>query len=72
MAVQDLLPKLEVFNFLEGDDYKIIEKYMFNHDYDEGSYVSKRVVTVATCSLSPRVKWKLSSSLMTRDTLSLR
>jgi|TARA_B110000263_G_scaffold246200_1_gene256903 CRP/FNR family cyclic AMP-dependent transcriptional regulator len=41
MAVQDLLPKLEVFNFLEGDDYKIIEKYMFNHDYDEGSYVFK-------------------------------
>lgn len=41
MAIQDLLPKLEVFYFLEGDDYKIIEKYMFNHDYDEGSYVFK-------------------------------
>jgi|TARA_B110000196_G_C21137036_1_gene661671 hypothetical protein len=41
MAVQDLLPKLEVFNFLEGDDYKLIEKYMFNHEYDEGSYVFK-------------------------------
>ncbi len=41
MAVQDLLPKLEVFNFLEGDDYKLIEKHMFNHEYDEGSYVFK-------------------------------
>jgi CRP-like cAMP-binding protein len=26
---------------LEGDDYKIIEKYMFNHEYDEGNYVFK-------------------------------
>ena len=41
MAVQDLLPKLEVFNPLEGDDYKIIQKYMFNHEYDEGNYVFK-------------------------------
>lgn len=41
MAVQDLLPKLEVYNSLEGDDYKIIQKYMFNHEYDEGNYVFK-------------------------------
>lgn len=41
MAVQDLLPKLEVFNSLGGDDYKIIQKYMFNHEYDEGNYVFK-------------------------------
>ena len=41
MSIQDLLPKLEVFNFLEEDDYRTIEKYMFNHDYDEGSFVFK-------------------------------
>ena len=41
MSVQDLLPKLEVFNFLEEDDYPTIEKYMFSHEYDEGSYVFK-------------------------------
>ncbi len=40
-SIQDLLPKLEVFNFLQGDDYSVIEKYMFKHEYDEGSYVFK-------------------------------
>ena len=40
-TVRNLLPKLEVFNFLTEDDYPTIEKYMFNHEYDEGSYVFK-------------------------------
>ena len=41
VPIQALLPALEVFNFLEDADYRIIEKYMFNYDYDEGSYVFK-------------------------------
>ena len=40
-SVTDLLPKLGVFNFLEEKDYKIIAKYMFPHDYEEGSFVFK-------------------------------
>jgi len=40
-SINALLPKLEVFNFLEEQDYKIIEKYMFAHDYEEGSFVFK-------------------------------
>ncbi|MDA0787950.1 MAG: cyclic nucleotide-binding domain-containing protein [Proteobacteria bacterium] len=40
-AIQDMLPKLEVFNFLEESDYRAIEKYMFTYDYEEGSYVFK-------------------------------
>ncbi len=40
-TISALLPKLEVFNFLEEEDYKIIEKYMFSHDYEAGSYVFK-------------------------------
>ncbi|MBT4494712.1 MAG: cyclic nucleotide-binding domain-containing protein [Gammaproteobacteria bacterium] len=36
-----LLPRLEVFNFLEEADYPIIEKYMFSHDYEKGAYVFK-------------------------------
>ena len=39
--INDLLPKLEVFNFLEEKDYKIIARYMFPHDYEEGSFVFK-------------------------------
>ena len=36
-----MLPKLEVFNFLEEGDYIILAKYMFPHDYEEGSFVFK-------------------------------
>lgn len=39
--IEKLLPKLEVFNFLDEEDYKIIEKYMFTHEYDQGAYVFK-------------------------------
>ncbi len=39
--IDKLLPKLEVFNFLEGDDYKVIEKYMFTHEYEKGAYIFK-------------------------------
>ncbi len=39
--IQKLLPKLEVFNFLDESDYSTIEKYMFTHEYDSGAYVFK-------------------------------
>ncbi|MCH7743237.1 MAG: cyclic nucleotide-binding domain-containing protein [Proteobacteria bacterium] len=40
-SINSLLPKLDVFNFLEEQDYKVIEKYMFPHEYEEGSFVFK-------------------------------
>lgn len=40
-SIERLLPRLEVFNFLEKEDYPIIEKYMFSYDYEKGSYVFK-------------------------------
>ena len=40
-AIEKILPRLEVFNFLEEDDYPIIVKYMFSYDYDSGAYVFK-------------------------------
>lgn len=40
-SITSLLPKLEVFNFLEEADYETIEKYMFKYDYEEGAYVFK-------------------------------
>ena len=40
-SIQKLLPRLEVFNFLQQDDYPILEQYMFNHDYEKGAYVFK-------------------------------
>ena len=39
-AIEKILPRLEVFNFLE-EDYPIIVKYMFSYDYDAGAYVFK-------------------------------
>ncbi|MCB1693874.1 MAG: cyclic nucleotide-binding domain-containing protein [Pseudomonadales bacterium] len=39
--IHKLIPKLEVFNFLDEDDYKTLEKYMFRYDYDENAYVFK-------------------------------
>lgn len=40
-SIKTLLPKLEVFNFLEEQDYQVMEEYMFPHDYEEGSFVFK-------------------------------
>jgi len=40
-AIEKILPRLEVFNFLEEEDYPIIVKYMFSYDYDAGAYVFK-------------------------------
>lgn len=40
-SINALLPKLDVFNFLDEQDYSVIEKYMFPHEYEEGSYVFK-------------------------------
>ena len=40
-SIRAMFPKLEVFKFLEEADYKIIEKYMFPHDYAEDTYVFK-------------------------------
>lgn len=40
-SITSLLPKLEVFNFLEEADYDTIERYMFKYDYEEGAYVFK-------------------------------
>jgi CRP/FNR family transcriptional regulator, cyclic AMP receptor protein len=40
-TIEKLLPRLEVFNFLEESDYPIIEKYMFNYEYEKGAYVFK-------------------------------
>ncbi len=39
--IERMLPRLEVFNFLEKEDYSIIEKYMFSYEYEKGSYVFK-------------------------------
>ena len=40
-TIARLLPRLEVFNFLEEADYSTIEKYMFSYDYEQGAYVFK-------------------------------
>lgn len=40
-SIQDLLPKLEVFEFLKEGDHDTLEKYMFRYEYDEGKYVFK-------------------------------
>ncbi len=40
-SVNAPLSKLEVFNFLEENDHKIVAKYLFPHDYEEGSFVFK-------------------------------
>lgn len=40
-SIGSLISQLEVFNFLEEADYKTIEKYMFEYDYDDGAYVFK-------------------------------
>jgi CRP/FNR family transcriptional regulator, cyclic AMP receptor protein len=39
--IHSLISKLDVFNFLEAEDHKSIEKYMFRYDYEAGAYVFK-------------------------------
>ena len=39
--IRNLIPKLEVFNFLEDADYDVLERYMFRYDYEDGAYVFK-------------------------------
>ncbi|XOV87407.1 MAG: cyclic nucleotide-binding domain-containing protein [Pseudomonadota bacterium] len=39
--ISSLLPRLEVFSFLEPADYPQLETYMFRYDYDDGAYVFK-------------------------------
>lgn len=39
--IQKMLPKLEVFKFLDEADCKTIEKYMFSYEYKDGNYVFK-------------------------------
>lgn len=40
-SIQKLIPRLEVFNFLEKEDYPVLEQFMFNHEYEKGAYVFK-------------------------------
>ncbi|MEX0943681.1 MAG: cyclic nucleotide-binding domain-containing protein [Pseudomonadales bacterium] len=40
-SIGNLVSQLEVFNFLEEEDHKTIEKYMFKYDYEDGAYVFK-------------------------------
>lgn len=41
LPISSLIPKLEVFNFLEEGDHTVLEKYMFRYDYEDGAYVFK-------------------------------
>lgn len=40
-SIEKLLPRLEVFNFVEKEDYSTLESYMFTYDYEKGAYVFK-------------------------------
>ena len=40
-TIERLLPRLEVFNFIEEADYPIIQKYMFTNEYEKGAYLFK-------------------------------
>jgi len=40
-AMQIHLPKLEAFKFLVPQDYRVIEEYMFIHEYEAGNYIFK-------------------------------
>jgi len=40
-VIEKLIPRLEVFNFLDEVDYPIVEKYMFSYEYEKGAYVFK-------------------------------
>lgn len=41
LPLSSLIPKLDVFSFLEEEDYGTLEKFMFRYDYDESNYVFK-------------------------------
>lgn len=41
LPLSSLIPKLEVFNFLEESDYNVLENYMFRYEYEAGAYVFK-------------------------------
>ncbi len=41
LPISSLIPKLEVFTFLEESDHATLEKFMFRYDYDESTYVFK-------------------------------
>ena len=40
-SIKNHLSNLEAFKFLEPQDYRVIEEYMFVHEYEVGSYVCK-------------------------------
>lgn len=40
-SIRDLLPRLDVFNFLLESDYPTIESYMFRYEFEAGAYVFK-------------------------------
>ncbi len=40
-SIQSLLANLEVFDFLEAADYRVVEKYMFKYQFEEKAYVFK-------------------------------
>lgn len=40
-SIRHLVPRLEVFSFLQPKDYPILEKYAFTYQYEKGAYVFK-------------------------------
>lgn len=40
-SIKSLVPKLEVFSFLQAKDYPILDKYAFSYQYEKGAYVFK-------------------------------
>jgi CRP-like cAMP-binding protein len=40
-SIKNHLSNLEAFKFLLPEDYRVIEEYMFTHEYEVGSYVCK-------------------------------
>lgn len=40
-AIERLLPRLEVFNFVDKEDYSVVESFLFTYDYEKGAYVFK-------------------------------
>ncbi len=41
LPLSSLIPKLEVFSFLEESDYGVLEPFMFRYDYDKDAVVFK-------------------------------
>ena len=40
-SISELLLKMDVFGFLEAEDFPVVEEYMFTYQYEEGAYVFK-------------------------------